>query len=125
MSPARGWSNDGSGNEGADRNDETSWAVEGSKEDWKLSVGSRNEESVLDEEYAEVEDDDAEGLRPVSASQKDMMIHEWWRYRYDFPSAPRVCRYALKSCDSCCCKMFETDALDACLASSLFLLMIR
>ena len=48
-----------------------------------MSVGSRNEESVLDEEYAEVEDDDeepdgdAEDLRPVRASQKDMMIHEW------------------------------------------------
>ena len=47
-----------------------------------MSVGSRNDESV-DKEYAEVEDDDeepdddAEGLRPVRASQKDMMIHKW------------------------------------------------
>lgn len=68
MRPARGWSWEGSGREGVERKEETSWAVVGSK-GWKVVEEAEGSWRVSVE---------SEGFRlPVRVPQKDMAIKRY------------------------------------------------
>ncbi len=69
MSPARGCSCEGSGSAASPRNEETSWALDGSK-----AVGVKEERSLEAGEDEELVEEGGEDFWPVSVPQRDILM---------------------------------------------------